>query len=120
MPLLARRQLELGAEKASILRRSIDIDFGHGQDQPVAARGADEGERDAGIARGRLDQHGARADLAPASIASIIADPDPVLDAAERIEELELERTSALDAVRRGQARMRTSGVLPIVSTMLS
>ena len=41
---------------ASILRRSIDIDLRHDQDQLVAARRGDERERNAGIAGGRLDQ----------------------------------------------------------------
>ena len=44
----------------SILRRSIDMRLGHDQDQPVALGGGDEGERDAGVAGGRLDQRGRR------------------------------------------------------------
>ena len=53
-----RRQLELRAQElqhpAALHRHAV----GHGEDEAIALGRGDEGERDAGIARGRLDQHG--------------------------------------------------------------
>ena len=84
--------------------------FRHGQDQPVAARGADEGESDAGIARGRLDQDRARPEPALGLHRLDHADPDAVLDAADRVEEFELEQqvgARAFLGARRGHADQR-------------
>ena len=61
MPFGAGRQLELGAEQRQHLAPLDRHRLRHGQDQPVAARRGDEGERDAGVAGGRLDQRRRRA-----------------------------------------------------------
>ena len=61
MPMRAGRQHELGAEERQHLAALDRHGLRHDQDQPIAARGRDEGERDAGIAGGRLDQGARRA-----------------------------------------------------------
>ena len=122
MPCAAGVSTSSAPSRASILRRSIDIDLGHHQDQPIAARGGDEGERDAGVAGGRLDQRRAPGVMLPcASSASIIDDADAVLDAGDRIEELELGEELGVDALLLAAIRsMRTRGVSPIVSVIES
>ena len=99
MPCAAGVSTSSAPSSASILRRSIDIEFRHDQDQPVAARGGDESERDAGVARGRLDQHRALANLALRLQRIDHRNADAVLDAADRIEEFELGENVRLDAV---------------------
>ena len=80
--------------------------FRHGQDQPVAARGADEGKPDAGVAGGRLDQDRTRADLALGLERLDHRHADPVLDAGDRVEELELKQEVGRDPLlRREPAR---------------
>ena len=62
---------------------------GHDQNQPIAAGRGNESERDAGIARRRLDQRGnARADLAGGFERLDHRDTDAILDAGDRVEEL--------------------------------
>ena len=56
-PAAAGRQHQFGAEQRQHLAPLDRHRFRHDQDQLVAARRRHEGERDAGVARGRLDQH---------------------------------------------------------------
>ena len=91
MPRAAFGQHQLGAEQLQHLAPLDRHRLRHHQDQPVAARRRDEGERDAGIARGRLDQRvDARADPAARLERVDHRDADAVLDAVDRVEELEL------------------------------
>ena len=55
--LLARRQHDLGAERLEQPAAFQAHGLGHGHDQLVAAGGAGEGQADAGVAAGRLDDH---------------------------------------------------------------
>ena len=73
---LARRQHDLGPERlqqpAALQRHAL----GHGDHELVAAGGAGEGEADAGVAAGRLDDDGVLGWIFPAfSAASIMATP---------------------------------------------
>jgi hypothetical protein len=65
-----RREHDLGAEQRQHLAALDRHALRHGQDQAIAARGADEGQRDAGVAGGRLDQHGAGLERPSASAAA--------------------------------------------------
>jgi hypothetical protein len=60
----SRRQHQFGAEQRQHLAPLHRHGVRHHQDQPVAARGGDEGERDAGVAGGRLEEDGVGADPA--------------------------------------------------------
>ena len=116
-----RGQLELGAEQQQHLAAFDRHAVRHRQDQPIALGGADKGERDPGIARGRLDQHGAGLDAAGGLGRLDHRQPDAVLDRGERVEELAFAEDVGLDpGTRRRAGARRTSGVAPIVSTMLS
>jgi hypothetical protein len=89
-PLLRRSQLQLRAEQLEHLAPLDRHALGHAQDQAVALGGGDEGQGDARVARGRLDQGGAG--LQPALRLELLdhRHADAVLDAAHRVEELEL------------------------------
>jgi hypothetical protein len=65
--------------------------LGHGQHQLIALGGADEGERDAGVARGRLDDRGSPG-LDPSLPLGGLdhGHADPVLDRAGGVVDLEL------------------------------
>jgi len=73
--------------------------LGHREDQLQALRGRDEREGDARVAARRLDQHRVLVD-APA-LQGIVdhGEADAVLDARERVEELELEQYLGLRPV---------------------
>ena len=86
-----RGQLQFGAQQLQHLAALDRHAFRHGQDQPVALGGGHEGQCDAGIAGGRLDQGGlARLDLAFQFGGLDHGEADAVLDAGKRIEELQL------------------------------
>ena len=87
-----------------------------------AARGADEGEADAGIAGGRLDQDRVRHRCAPPPpSASIMATPIRSLTLAIGLKNSSFSRRSAAMPLLAAQpAGTRTKGVLPMVSAMLS
>ena len=56
----ARRQHDLGAKEAQQRDALGRHRFGHRQDEPIAARGGDKGEADAGVSSGRFDDRRAR------------------------------------------------------------
>ena len=96
--LRAGREDELGAEEGQHLAALDRHGFRHDEDQAVAARGGHEGEGDAGIARGRLDQGAAGLEGAGRLQRVDHADADAVLDAGDRVEELELGQEIGLHA----------------------
>ncbi len=62
----------------------------HGQDEPVAANGRDEGQPDPGVAAGRLDEgHPGSKDTPPFGVLDQ-RDRHPILHAARRVAHLEL------------------------------
>src|SRR5450631_118276 len=72
--LLARRELEPGAQEAQHLAPLDRHRIGHGADHLVAARGVHEGKAAAGMARGRLDDGAdARLDLARLSATTLLS-----------------------------------------------
>jgi hypothetical protein len=73
-------------QRAALLRHGL----GHGQDDLVAAGRADHGERDAGVARGALDDGSARGKLARRLGGIDDRDAETVFDARRRVVELEL------------------------------
>ena len=75
---------ELASFKAHRLR--------HGQHQLQTPRGGHEGQRDAGVPAGRFDQHGILVDAARGERVVNHGHADAVLDAGERVEELQLEQ----------------------------
>ncbi len=95
-PLRSRGQLKLGAEQQQHFAPFERHALRHRQDQPVAFRGADKGERDPGIAGGRLDQHGPGLDATGGFRRRDHRPPDAVLDRVERIEELALRQDVGL------------------------
>jgi hypothetical protein len=117
--LLARRQLEPGAQEAQHLAPLDRHRIGHGADHLVAARGGDEGETDAGVAGGGLDD-GADAGLQLARFLGGIdhGHADAVLDRRHRVEEFQLGQDLRRDSSRWGRRFRRTSGVAPMVSVM--
>ena len=91
----------------------------HHEDELVALRGGDEGERDAGIAGCRLDQRIlARRD--PAGLLHRLdhADADAILHAGQRIEELELREQVGLDALLLRELVEPHERRIPIVSVI--
>ena len=117
----AGREHQLRAEhreqRAALERHRL----GHGEDELVALGRGDEGQRDAGVAAGRLDDHGVLVDHAALLGVFDHGHADAVLHAAERIEEFELEREVVLGSTPRlaGILFSFTRGVRPTVSTML-
>jgi hypothetical protein len=101
--LRARRQLELRAEEGEHLAPLHRHRLRHDQDQAVAAGGGDEGQRDAGIARGRLDQRAAGLESAGGFQRVDHVDADTVLHARDRVEEFELEQDFGIDAPLLGE-----------------
>src|SRR6185312_1586535 len=74
--------------------------------QAITFRRRGESERDAGIARGRLDQHGAAGlDTAVALGRLDHGEADPVFHRGQRVEELAFAENVGLDVVRGGDAR---------------
>ena len=99
-------QFQLGAEDQQHLAPFQRHRVRHGQDQAVALRRRDEGQRDAGIARGRLDQDGRPGVDAACFFRRLDhGEADAVLHRGQRIEELALAEDVGLDAVRGGDAR---------------
>ena len=77
----------------------MPIGFGHGQDQPVAFYGGGDGEADAGVAAGRLDDQ--RAGLQHAALFGILdhRNADPVLHAGAGIAGFHLDEDFGAAAV---------------------
>ena len=87
-PQLAGRQLELCPVR---LHEAAALDgerLGHAEDEPVPLDRGDQGEADAGVARGGLDEHRARPDDARLLRVLDHAEGDAILDAAARIDPL--------------------------------
>ena len=104
MPFGAFGQHQFGAEQRQHLAALDRHGLRHGQDQLVALGGGGEGERDAGIAGGRLDQRRlAGRDLALGFQRLDHRDADTVLDRGDRVEEFELGQKVGLDALFLGQ-----------------
>jgi hypothetical protein len=98
-------QLDLRAQDHQHLAPFQRHGFRHHQDQLVALGGGNEGQCDAGVAAGRLDQH----ILAGRDDALFFqridhADADTVLDRGNRIEEFQLEQDIGLGAGFGGHA----------------
>jgi hypothetical protein len=100
----AGRQHQFGAEQREHLAALERHRLRHHQDQAIAARSGDEGERDAGIARGRLDQRAAGLQRAGGFQRVDHGDADAVLDAGDRVEEFELGQDRGVDAALGRQA----------------
>ncbi len=95
--LFRRRQLEPCAQQGQHLAPFHRHALGHDQDQRIALGRADEGQRDAGVAAGRLHDGGLAGDDAPFHFQSLDhRGPDAVLHAGDRIEELQLGHDLAL------------------------
>ena len=90
--LRGRRQLELGPQELEHLAALDRHALGHGQDQAVALGGADEGQGDAGVAGGGLDDHAVGVQPARALRRLDHGQRDAILDRRQRIEELELDQ----------------------------
>ena len=90
MPLYGIGEDELGAVRLQQRPPLLRHRGGHREDHPVAARGADERERDAGVAARRLDDGAAGLQLARRLGGVDERDAQPVLDARARVVELEL------------------------------
>jgi hypothetical protein len=105
MPFSRGVSSRLGAQDQQHLAPLQRHALGHDQDQLVALGGGHEGQRDAGVAAGRLDDHAAGLQAPLASRYSIIATPMRSFTEAERVEELQLGDHLALGLQRGGQAR---------------
>ena len=121
MPFGALGQDQLGAERAQHPPALDRHRLGHGEHERVAARGAHEGQRDAGVAAGRLDHR--RLPRSGLEDAVALGRPDhgradPALDRVGRIASLDL---GGQDAVEPWVMRLsRTSGVLPMLRLLSS
>ena len=98
--LRCRRQHDLGAEEGQHLAPLDRHRFRHHQLQPVAARRRDEGQRDAGIAGGRFDQHGVGIDHAGLLHRDHHRRADAVLHARGRVEIFKFGQNGSVDTVR--------------------
>jgi len=103
----------LGAEQGKHLAPLDRHRFRHHQREFVAARRGDESERDAGVAGSRFDDHAASRSDAPLRLERVDHRyADAVLDAGDRVEELELGQqvgahaAFACDAVDPDQRRL--------------
>ena len=100
-----RRQDEFGAEQRQHLAPFDRHRFRHHQNQFVAARRGDESQRNAGIAGGRLDKHAASGRDLSLRLQSVDhRHADTILDAGDRIEELELGQEMRADALFLGDS----------------
>ena len=90
-PLVAGRQHDLGPERLEQAAALEAHGFRHGDDELVAAGRAGEGQADAGVAAGGLDNGGVLVDLAVALAGVDHRHADAVLDRPERVEALELD-----------------------------
>ncbi len=94
------RENQFGAKQSQHLAAFDRHRFGHHQNQPIAARRRDEGERNAGVARRRLDQNTAPGRDQALRLERIDhRNADAVLDAGDRIEEFELGEKMGDDAL---------------------
>jgi hypothetical protein len=97
----------VGLEDRDVLLRRLGV---HHADQPEPENGAGLGEADAHVARAGLDDHRVRPDLAAAHRLLEDLDRRPVLDAAARVERLqlaiELERKIGIDPLEPHQRRV--------------
>ena len=96
MPFGALGQHELGAESDEQLAPLDAHRLRHGQGERDAARGGDEGERDAGVAAGRLDELLARPEQA-----ALLGVPD------HRRADAALDRIGGIAPLDLGQNRRR-------------
>ncbi len=85
-----RRDHDLGAVRAEHRDLLLAHLVGHDEDAAVALAGRGDGQPDARVARGRLDDRAARLELPLALGLLDHREADPVLDRAARVEELEL------------------------------
>ena len=117
-PFRAGRQHQLGPEDLQQLPPLHAHGLGHGEDQPVAPGRADEGQRDARVAAGGLDDH--RVLLEQAALLGRLdhGHADAVLDAGQRVEGLQLDDDLGLmpSVIRFSLTR----GVRPTVLVMSS
>jgi hypothetical protein len=97
IPLAPGGQDDLGAEQTEQHATLDRHRLGHGEDAAVTAGGGDEGEGDAGIAGGRLDDDTARLEATVALGGVDHGATDAVLHARERVEELELHEDLGLE-----------------------
>ena len=98
--LRCRRQDDFGAEERQHLAPLDRHRFRHHQLQPVAAGSGDEGQRDPGIARSRLDQHGVGIDQARLFHRDDHRRADAVLHAGGGIEIFQLGQDGRVHALR--------------------
>ena len=114
------REVQLGAvglEQRAPLERHV---VRHGQDQPVALGRAHQRQPDAGVARGRLDDHRLARAHPPLALGRLDhRQRDAILERAARVELLALAEHVG-HRRRRRRWRSRTSGVPPMSSSMLS
>ena len=91
--------------------------FDHEGDERVTLRGTHHRQRDTGIAGGGLDDRLAGFEHAAAFGILDDADRETILDRGHRVEELDLDEQVTCSGA---SLLMRTTGVLPMVSRMLS
>ena len=109
-----RRDHDLGAVRAEHRDLLLAHLVGHDEDAAVALAGRRDGEADAGVARGRLDDRPARLELPLALGLLDHREADPVLHRAARVQVLELgedpRRGPAARAGRAGRSAVRRRG----------
>ena len=114
MPRVVGREDDLGAKSAHELHALGGGALGHDQLDLVAARRRDHGERDAGVAAGRLDEPHAGLEQPALLGPEDHAQCGTILDAAAGIVALEL-----AEQANRNWRESETNGVLPIRSDMV-
>ena len=100
MPFGARGQDQVGAEGGQHAAALDAHGFGHGQGELVAARRRDVGQRDAGIAAGRLDDLHARLEHAALLGIPDHGGADAALDRVGRVAPLDLGQDGGPGALR--------------------
>ena len=99
--LVARREDDLGAVGPHAAPPLEAHGLGHRDDAAVAAGGADHGQRHAGVAGGRLDDHAPPGRDEAAALGGLDhAEHRPVLDAAPRVHRLQLDQDVRRDLAR--------------------
>jgi FAD/FMN-containing dehydrogenase len=104
------RQNQLGSKQRQHLAAFQRHGLGHDEDHPVAARRRNEGKGDARVAGRGLDQRTAFLQAARCFERIDHVDADPVLDAGNRIEELELGQKVGLHAAFKTDALQADNG----------